>query len=289
LNTLARGPRTVPKPPEARKPITRFLVVSDLHCGSTRALCPPNFQVADDGTWGWNSEQAWLWDRWLEFQNWAGRTIGAEPWALILNGDLIEGAHHKTKELIHHDPGVHVAAAVETISPLASRASLVFVTKGTEAHSGHSAELGIGHSIGGVVNPNAADTVRAADDWQIRTGGGHLMSVWHHCSATSREWLESGEYSRIISHEQAQCRRAGHDVPSIFVRAHRHVPGGFQSPSGTAIITPAWQLLTRFGKKAVPGSRCFVGGTIVDTSGELPQWLHWWRPEPPRKVYVALS
>lgn len=289
MRTLARGPRTVPKKPDARKPITRFLLLSDLHCGSTKALCPPNFPLADDGYWGQTQKQAWIWDRWCEFGEWATRNLGADPWGMIVNGDLIEGVHHKTKEVIHYDTGVHIAAAAAVLAPFAKRAARVFVTKGTEAHTGHTSEIAIGAMIGAVPDPNHDnDTIHAAEDWQIQAGT-HLMSVWHHCSATSREWLESSEYSRFISHEQLQCSRAGHPVPSIFVRAHRHVPGVFQSPSGTAIVTPAWQILTRFGRKAVPGARCFVGGCIIDTSTPVPTVAPWWKPEPPRKVYVALS
>jgi len=199
----------------------------------------------------------------------------------------VEGVHHKTKEVIHHDPGVHIACAIKCIEPLAAKASLVFATKGTPAHVGHSSELAIGSAIKAVADPNHDDeTAHAAGDWQIQTGS-HLMSVWHHCSATSREWLESGEYSRAIAHERAQCLRADHPIPSVFVRAHRHVPGIFQSPSGLMVVTPAWQLLTSFGRKVVPGSRCFVGGCIIDLSGPVPLAIPWWKPEPARRVYVV--
>lgn len=289
MNTLARGPVTAQATPQTRRPITRFLLLSDLHCGSTRALCPPNFPLADDGYWGQTEEQAWIWEQWCAFLEWAYRNLGTDPWGLVLNGDLIEGVHHKTKEVIHYDPGVHIAAAVAVLEPVAKRAARVFVAKGTEAHSGHTSEPTIGKVLGGAPDPNYDnDTVHAANDWQIQAGQ-HLVSVWHHCQATSREWLESGEYSRFMSHEQAQCRRAGHPVPSVFLRAHRHVPGVFQSPSGTGIVTPAWQLLTRFGQKALPGSRCFVGGAILDTSSTVPTVAPWWKPEDPRKVYVAVS
>lgn len=271
------------------KPLTHLLVVSDLHCGSTHALCPPDFPLADDGYWGQTRRQAWIWDRWREFTAQALAGLKGKRWGLVLNGDLIEGVHHKTKEVIHYDTGVHVQCAIKCIKPLADRADAVFVTKGTPAHVGHTSELAIGGAIGAEPDPNADDSddpPRAAGDWQIRVGP-HLVSVWHHCSATSREWLESGEYSRAIAHEQMQARRAGHEVPTVIVRAHRHVPGTFQSPSGTMVVTPAWQLLTSFGRKVVPGARCFVGGAVLDLSGHLPHVTPWWVAEPPRKAYNA--
>ena len=52
MRTLARGPRTVPKTPDARKPITRFLPCPDLHFAGLPSPVPPNFPLADDGYWG---------------------------------------------------------------------------------------------------------------------------------------------------------------------------------------------------------------------------------------------
>lgn len=270
-----------------RPGITHLLCLSDLHCGSTHALCPPDFPLADDGYWGQTKRQAWIWDQWQTFIKLSLSRLQGKRWGLLLNGDLTEGVHHKTKEVIHYDPGVHIACAARVLKPLAKLASDVFVVKGTEAHTGHTSELAIGAMIGATPDPNHDDdTACAAGDWQIRVGP-HLVSAWHHCSATSRPWLESGEYSRAIASEQENARRAGHEVPTVMVRAHRHVPGYFAGPSGAMLVTPAWQLLTRFGQKAAPGARAFVGGAILDLSGDQPQAWHWWKPEPAKKVYQA--
>ena len=65
--------------PDARKPITRFLLLSDLHCGSAKALCPPNFPLADDGYWGRLRSKRGFGTAGVS-SAWATATLGADPW-----------------------------------------------------------------------------------------------------------------------------------------------------------------------------------------------------------------
>lgn len=264
------------------KPITRFVVVSDLHCGSSYGLCPPHFPVADDGYWGQSPRQKWIWQQWVAFQKWTLSMAGGKPFALVVNGDAIEGNHHRTGSLIHVDPSVHAKCAVACLAPFAKHAARVYFTKGTECHDGHSGGSSIAAQCGAEPDPEC-ETEYAADHWQLRVGK-HLVSVWHHTATTSRAWCESGEYSRAMAQEIINCHRAGHPAPNVYLRAHRHVPGIYQSTEGTMVVTPAWQLLTRYGQKVVPGARCFVGGVYIDLSGDVPHVVPWWRPAPPSYI-----
>ena len=60
---------------------------------------------------------------------------------MIVNGDLIEGVHHKTKEVIHHDTGVHIA----TMPPFSRHSPSVprgcFVTRAPRQYTGHTLRL----------------------------------------------------------------------------------------------------------------------------------------------------
>ena len=42
-------------------------VTSDLHAGSTVALCPPKVQLDDGGKYEASKAQLWLWECWLDF------------------------------------------------------------------------------------------------------------------------------------------------------------------------------------------------------------------------------
>ena len=71
-------------------------VLSDLHCGSTLAVMPPGFVTLEGNSVALNPVQQWLWKCWQETHKWILETAAGEPFALVINGDLIEGNHHRT-------------------------------------------------------------------------------------------------------------------------------------------------------------------------------------------------
>src|SRR5687767_11379157 len=124
--------RSTPQPGAPRVAV----VVNDIHSGSTVGLLPPDFETLEGNRIAQNRFQQWLWACWTHAtQTWLPAVVGSDPWVLIANGDLVEGCHHGTKEVISPDEGDHKAAAFQVIQPLASKASAVFLTEGTECHS----------------------------------------------------------------------------------------------------------------------------------------------------------
>jgi hypothetical protein len=247
------------------------VVVSDLHCGSTVGLLPPGLHTADGTEMAQNAVQRWIWECWEKAHHFAESVCGDDPFDLIVNGDLIEGLHHGSKQVISQDIGDHIAAAVEALKPLASKAANVHLTVGTECHT-QNAEHGIGKALNASVNPA---TRRHVHDRLLLDFNGLLLSASHHTSATSRQWLESGEYSRAISSERLSCARTGWRLPDIFLRAHRHVSGCYTDFSSMMLVTGAWQLMTRHTFKVVPGAICEPTIAILDARdcepGELPR------------------
>ena len=77
--------------------------VGDTHCGSTVGLCPPEgLELDDGGLYEPNKSQHWLWNNWVEA--WAAiksvkRKNKKAKLHLILNGDLVDGDHHKTTQI----------------------------------------------------------------------------------------------------------------------------------------------------------------------------------------------
>ena len=101
--------------------IRAIAVFSDLHAGSTVALMPPGFRTIEGTTMDHTPIQAWLWSCWLDGQAWLDSVMGADPYALVLNGDLTEGVHHGTKQIISPDVLDHVACALEITRPMHAR------------------------------------------------------------------------------------------------------------------------------------------------------------------------
>jgi hypothetical protein len=246
------------------------VIVSDLHCGSTVGLCPPGLTTADGNEIDPNAVQKWLWQSWERALAFVDATCGNDPYTLIINGDLIEGLHHGTKQVISPDVGDHIEAAKVALQPLCIKADSIHLTIGTECHT-QNVESGIGKALNASANP---DTKRHAHDRLLIEFNGLLLSAQHHCSATSRQWLESGEYSRAMANERLSCVRSGWRVPDILCRAHRHVSGFFTDFTSAMLVTGAWQLATRHTHKVVPGAICEPTVAILDArqcaTGEMP-------------------
>lgn len=240
---------------------TVMVVVSDLHCGSTVGLCPPDYPMLDDGHWKLNPVQRWIWDNWMEFVHWVDEYTKGRDYVLLVNGDAIEGVHHGTKQIVHADTGVHISIAVDCLRPLAAKASRTYVVRGTGAHVGHSSE----HAIGRALNAVDVDGVYAQQHQMFRVAS-TIVSAKHHIPATSRRALRGSALSIHLEEERAECAAAGWQMPDLVVRSHRHVYGHYESENAGIIVTPAWQTLTDHGWKVVPSAIPSIGGVIVDWS-----------------------
>lgn len=245
--------------------VAGVVIVSDLHCGSDVALWPDGCET-DTGNFvqiGNNLHQKWLWQCWQDFEQWVLDHFKDRPFYLICNGDLIEGRHHGTTEIVVSKNMEHAAAAVVVLSKLAAAAKRRFFTAGTECHVGDY-ERYICKELKG--------------EWLGNKGlleiNGTLLDIAHHMPTSSRAYLEAGAMSITMGNARQNYARSGHRVPQVYARGHRHVGGHYSDGRGLFLVTPAWQLLTRYGHKVVGDSICSCGGTILDwsstTDGEIP-------------------
>lgn len=253
------------------KPLQALLVVSDLHCGSTVGLCPPMCPLIDDGGWILNKIQNDLWDKWTLFKRWSFDYLKGLRWGLVVNGDAIDGDHHKTPQLIHREPSVHARVAVEVLKPFAAKASAVYIVRGTKTHVGHTAEMGIGEALGAVAHPDTGQ--RAAHHWLIRVNG-CLCSFMHHIGPSVTKASRASQLSRELVEERNSCLDANKPPPSVVVRSHRHSYGYYECANAKLITTPAWQALNDHGWKVAGSAIPEYGGIILDwrgtDRGELP-------------------
>lgn len=238
---------------------TCALIVSDLHLGSDCAIMRPGFVTEEGNEIGVNLVQEWFWMQMQDLLAQAIKRAAGRKYVLILNGDLIEGNHHRTKEILMVDEFEHARAAIYTIKPLVKNASHVFITEGTECHTGNL-ERYIGKEIG--ANPTKGGKYA----WPILNIKihGSMGSVRHHMPTTSRAWLTASQYSIQSTNAQIEAVRAHRDVPVWFAGAHRHKQGVFFDGDIVFAVTPSWQALTRFGRKVVPDANVRPGFVWLD-------------------------
>jgi hypothetical protein len=241
--------------------IVGAVVVSDLHCGSSVGLWPDGAEVSYGNTIGLgnNLHQRWLWSCWCDAIGKAVKHFGDAPWALIVNGDCIEGRHHGTTEIVTAKNRDHAAAAVECLRPLAEAASKSFCVAGTECHTGDWEEL-IAKEIG----------AKWCGDKALLELNGTLIDVAHHMPTSSRAYLEAGAMSIVMGNARLNYARAGHSVPKVFLRAHRHCGGFYSDAHALFVVTGAWQMLTRYGFKVVTDSISRPSIAILDWRGDAP-------------------
>jgi hypothetical protein len=254
--------------------IKLLAIVSDLHAGSTYGILPPGFHTRNGNEIGLNDYQKWIWDCWGDCWGWFDKLRGKEDYTLVMNGDAVDGFHHGTTEIWTNDESEHGIAAYHVLKEPASKAASVFLTEGTESHTrGH--EHGLAYQLKAkgskVIMPKGSGGAWPTLDISVH---GTRIKFDHHIGTSMRSYLEASQLGIVLGNMRSEYARAGHDCPKVLVRAHRHRYGLFSDGYGMTVVTPAWQLLTRFGRRVVPDAVPQIGIVVLDwrdkEKGELP-------------------
>lgn len=270
-----------------KKPIEVLVVLADLHAGSSVSLMPSKYKTIEGMTIKPNAIQKWLGRCWEDAQKFIGEVTGNDPFAIVTNGDLIEGDHHRSTQVVSADVGDHMEIAKILLKPLTSRAERLFVVKGTECHTGNT-EQAIASSLGAETNPDTGYPIFDRLTLDIK---GTRCVFRHHIATTGKPWSEANAMSAELAAEQLNAARNGEPLPRVLCCAHRHRAGHFSDTAGMAVISPPWQALTRFGHKVVGSARTWPGVYILDWRdkgrNELPH-PHWRTYQQPQAKAVTL-
>lgn len=248
-----------------------MLVVSDLHCGSTVGLCPPEGIDLDDGGMYLPSEaQVWLWERWMQMIRDALRHLGeGDRLHVIVNGDLVDGDHHGTLQLVSRSISDQLEIAKRCFEPLlALGLDSIAVVRGTETHVGKSGSAE--ESFARWLVAQGAKVIADPDTgnfshWHYRAKyGGVLIDAAHHGRVGGRPWTKLNGTASLAAEIVMEYAKRGETPPAIAVRSHYHqfVDTGENFPT-RVIQTPAFQLATAFVHKVAAESLADVGGVLV--------------------------
>ena len=245
------------------------LVISDTHCGSDVGLLPEEVYL-DDGQkigYGKNKWQEWLWKSFQETQKTLLAKIGSDPFILVVNGDLIEGIHHRSDEVVAAKIMEHLTIAKVALGPLIEKAHTSYFVRGTECHV-RDLETVVAKEFG---------AGKAHDFIQFDVNG-VMVDARHHMPTTTRLHLESTALGVIAANNRSNAVRAGHKPARVFLRGHRHLAGTYSDGECLAACTGAWQGLTRFGKKVVTDAIPRPSMLLLDwrglPKGHLPSVTH---------------
>lgn len=261
--------------------VRNLIVVSDIHAGCRLALCPPHPVPLDDGgTYSPSAFQRKLYEIWRDFwDNWVPEVTRDEPYDMIVNGDSIDGVHHRGTTQVSHnyEDQLRIAEAVlrPEVQKCQARGGTYYHIRGTEAHVGQSAvyEEMLAQRLG--AKPNEQRQFARWDLWK-RVGGpdGPLVNALHHVGTTGSAAHEASAVNAELTACYVEAARWRKDPPDYVVRSHRHrfIAVDLASAKGyaAAIVTPGWQGRTPFTWK-IPGARVSepqVGGVCIRCGDE---------------------
>ena len=253
-------------------------ITSDLHCGSSVAVCPDDQIPLDDGgTYSPSKAQRWLWDCWHEF--WArADAVRKEHKAKLyveFNGDLVDGGrHHNTEQAISGLRSVEADVIGKTLAvPLELKPDSIFIVRGTETHAGKSGnrEEVVGRRLADQGYPVQREPATGNHSWyNLRADiNGVYVSFAHHGRMGRLPWTRPNGTIALAMQICINHWKRGEDPPPLALRSHFHKGVDTYDHHFTRVIqTPAWQLHTAFAHKVVPESLADIGGVIVVFDGQ---------------------
>lgn len=250
-------------------------LLGDIHANSKVGLCPASVNLYKGGTYQSTRPQRWVYSRFLTYRDEVGEARERADGRLILifHGELADDNKHSKYDLIEHHPDAQMAIAVDAIRPLlelvdTARGDLIYVIRGTEAHSGPDSWMDnkIGADIGAVESVAADKTVlNSFDVLTVNIDGVRINSAHHPPIGPGRlPWTSSTYAIRMAAHAYMSSIMAGEPHPHLYARGHYHFPGDSYDAYPTRVIAlPSWQLPTSYVYRLGSERPAPVGGAIV--------------------------
>lgn len=232
----------------SKTPINNLIVVSDLHCGCQLGLCPPVVRRDEGGDYHYSPMQKKMLGWWKCFWGiWVPKVTRGEPFSVCVNGDAVDGQHHRSKTQISQNLAVQQDIAYELLAPVRDLCEgRMYMIRGTEAHVGPSGEDEERLAERLDVIPSAAGRRSRYELW-VKVGNG-LCHIMHHISTSTRTAYQSSGPMGEITEELVEAAKARQTPPDVVVRSHRHRHIEVRIPTenvyGIVFTTPGWQLKT---------------------------------------------
>ncbi len=262
----------------AASTINNLVVISDIHAGCRTSLVPPEgFRMDGGGTYKPSAIQRKMWKMWREFwDEWVPFATRNEPYAVLFNGDSVEGVHHGSNSQWTANMEDQRRCAEAILRPVVDNAARYYHVRGTDCHVGPSGqdEENLARNLG--AHPNEHGQHARYDLW-VRVGK-YLGHCLHHIGTTSSQANEAAALHKEYVEELIEAARWGEPPPDWIIRSHRHrnIMTTCPTDNGHAIAaaTPCWQGKSSYVWRIAGGrtSQPQWGGLLVrqsDTDEEL--------------------
>ena len=250
--------------------VNNLICISDTHCGCRAGLCPDDpIRLDGGGFYSSSEEQKKMYAAWRRFwDEWIPEVTYGEPYAVVVNGDALDGVHHGTKTQISQNHADQATIAMEIFEPIVEACEgRFYMTRGTEAHVGKSGEMeeGLARALGAI--PDEAGNHSRYEIF-LRMGNG-LIHALHHIGTTGSSHYESTAVMKELTESYTESGRWGDDPPDVVVRSHRHRHLEVRVPTklgyGMVFVTAGWQLKTPLTYRIAGGRLTTpqIGGSLI--------------------------
>lgn len=256
------------------KPINNLIVISDLHCGCRLGLCLDDVVLDEGAAYVPTKLQKRVGQNWNEFwDEWVPMVTRGEPFAVVCNGDALDGKHHNAVTQVSQNLTDQFRIARNALAPVvAACEGRYYHLRGTEAHVGPSGqeEERLAEVLGAI--PDDEGRFARWELW-IRVGAG-LVHLTHHISTAGSLAYETTAVHKELEQAFVESGRWNEEIPDVVIRSHRHrnVETRIQTYKGfcTSCVTAGWQLKTPFVFRIVGGRQTSpqIGGTLVRSGDE---------------------
>jgi len=270
--------------------VNSIVVVSDLHCGCRLGLCPAKGVALDDGGTYYPSKfQRKLYSWWREFwDEVVEEYTRGEPYAIVVNGDALDGVHHSAVTQISQNLSDQTNIAYDLLSPIVKRCDgRYYHIRGTEAHVGKSGqeEERLARVLGAI--PNSDGQYSRYVLWKYigspdRTSRPFLLNFSHHIGTTGSMAYETTAVMKELVEAYSEAGRWKRRPPDLIVRSHRHRYIRIEVPTanvrGISLVTPGWQGKTPFMYRLAGArqSEPQIGGVVIRVSEEGELYVRSW-------------
>ena len=254
--------------------INNLIVISDTHCGCQLGLMPPEFRLRHGPLVRHSRFQRVIWNCWQSFwTKWVPRVTRGEPYAVVHNGDVMDGRHHNSTSQISQDIADQANIAYECLAPVVDGCQgRFYVIGGTAVHAGEAAENEetLAERLGAVKSDSGNST---RFELYMKVGSA-LVHLSHHIGVTSSMSYEGTALTKEYVEFCSESARWDRPIPDIVVRSHRHRHFECRVPTsrgyGVIFVTAGWQLKTPYLYR-VPGGRVttpMLGGSLIRQGDE---------------------
>lgn len=273
--------------------VKNLIIISDTHIGDELGLCRPKARTDNGGEYKPSFVMLKLWWWWEEFWGeWVKDVCKGEPFAVVMNGDALEGRHHGAVSQWTQNLASQQREAEAILKPVVELCEgRYYHIRGTEAHVGPSGEQEelLAKALGAV--PNEEGQFARYELW-ARVGTG-LAHISHHIGTAGSMHYESTALMRELTEAYVEAGRWNNEAPDWVARSHRHrnAEVRVQTHKGFATVftTPAWQLKTPFTYKIAGARQSLpqIGGSLMRCGDEDLYTRHFVRAlERPEEVVL---